>query len=120
LRGLAWVPPPNVTRATLEATDAHLEAALDRMRRARMDRPDAALIVDEFSHNARMARVACQMGLLLLAKDTGPAARARLAPAFAAILAEHRRVWLARNRPGGLTDSLRVLETRWAECRQQV
>lgn len=118
--GFAWVPPPNVTRATLEATDAHLEAALDRMRRARMDRPDAALIVDEFSHNARMARVACQMGLLLLAKDTGPAARARLAPAFAAILAEHRRVWLARNRPGGLTDSLRVLETRQAECRQQV
>ena len=70
--------------------------------------------------NARMARVACQMGLLLLAKDTGPAARARLAPAFAAILAEHRRVWLARNRPGGLTDSLRVLETRRTECRQQV
>jgi len=117
--GFSCVLPRNVTRATLEAADTHLETTLDRMRHARMDRPDAALIVDEFSHNVNMARAACQMGLLLLANDTGPTALARLAPAFETIVSEHRRVWLARNRPGGLSDSLRVLEDRLALIRSR-
>jgi hypothetical protein len=30
-------------------------------------------------------------------------------PTMARIIAEHRRLWLARNRPGGLADSCRVL-----------
>ena len=115
--GFAHVLPANVTPATLAAAEAHLESALDRMRGARMERPDAALIVDEFAHNTRMAMTACRMGQLMLAEDSGPTARARLAPDFETIVAEHRRVWSARNRPGGLSDSLRVLETRLEECR---
>ncbi len=118
--GPAAVLPPNVTRDTLDAADAHLAAAVELMRGARMDRPDADLIVEEFTHNAHMARVACQMGRLLLAQDTRPSAWTRLAPELETLMADHRRVWLARNRPGGLSDSLRVLETRLAECRQSV
>jgi hypothetical protein len=109
--------PANVTSATLADAEAHIEGALDRMRGARMDRPDAALILDEFAHNGRMAMTACRMGRLVLAKDIGATALAGLAPAFEKIVAGHRRVWLARNRPGGLPDSLRVLETRLRECR---
>ena len=33
-------------------------------------------------------------------------ARADLADALRPVIAEHERLWLARNRPGGLTDSL--------------
>lgn len=116
--GFATVLPANVTPATLMAAEMHLTAAVDRMRSARMDRPDAALIVEEFAHNARMAIAACRMGRLVLAKDTSQTARGRLVPDFEAILSEHRRVWLARNRPGGLADSLRVLELRLKACRQ--
>ena len=83
-----------------------------------MDRPDAALIVEEFAHNARMAVTACRMGGLLLAKDTSAAARTRLVPDMERILDEHNRLWLARNRPGGLADSRRLFEVRLAECRQ--
>ncbi|MFZ4394243.1 MAG: glycoside hydrolase family 20 zincin-like fold domain-containing protein [Kiritimatiellia bacterium] len=115
--GFAGVLPGNVTPATLMAAETHLASAVDRMRGARMDRPDAALIVEEFAHNARMAMTACRMGRVLLAKDTNRTSRARFAIEFEAILAAHRRVWLARNRPGGLTDSLHMLELRLAECR---
>jgi len=116
-QGFAFAAPANVTPGTLSAAEAHIEAAIARMRDARMERPDADLIREEFAHNARMAATACRLGRLVLAKDAGAAARARLAPDFEAIVAGHRRVWLARNRPGGLADSLRVLETRLAECR---
>lgn len=116
--GFSFAMPARVTSATLDAAEAHLLATVDRLRGARMDRPDAALITEEFAHNARMAVTACRMGQLLLAKDKSARAQARLVPDFAAIVAEHRRVWLARNRPGGLEDSVRVFETRLKECRQ--
>jgi len=118
--GFSCVLPQNVTAATLTAAEEHIESAVARLRGARMDRPDAALIVDEFSHNARMAVTACRMGQRRLAKDTSLGSLTRLAPDFEAIVAEHRRVWLARNRPGGLPDSLRALEARLNECRGAV
>jgi len=115
--GFACALPPNVTPVTLAAAEVHLEATVDLMHGARMARPDAALIVDEFRHNARMAITACRMGQRRLANDTGIGSLRRLAPDFEAIVAEHRRVWLARNRPGGLPDSLRIFEARLNECR---
>jgi hypothetical protein len=115
--GFAYALDRNVTAATLTAAEAHIEDVVQRMRGARMDRPDAALIVDEFAHNARMATVACRMGRLMLAQATGAAARAPLAPDLDRIIAEHTRLWLSRNRPGGLTDSRRLFELRLAECR---
>ena len=114
--GFSCILPANVTPATLADAEAYLASTTDRMRGARMDRPDAALIVDEFAHNARMAATACRMGRLILTKDTGTAGRARLAADLERILSDHSRVWLARNRPGGLSDSRRVLEIRLAEC----
>ena len=90
---------------------------MDRMRGARMDRPDAALIVDEFANNARMAVTGCRMGRLIVSKKLEQQSRSLIAPDIDVIRTEHRRLWLARNRPGGLTDSLRVFETRQADCR---
>jgi hypothetical protein len=115
--GFSCVLPTNVTSATLAAAEAHIEATLSLMRGARMDRPDATLILDEFSHNASMALTACRMGQVRLSNDTSSTSRATLARAFEQIVEEHQRVWLARNRPGGLRDSLCVLETRRRECR---
>jgi len=54
-----------------------------------------------------MLRHACDRGL-----NAPPAA---LAGQMREIVSEHRRLWLARNRPGGLSDSVRVLEQRRQE-----
>ena len=102
--------PP--TAAVFEAVDpeklaaAHglIEQILRPLAGARMDRPDAALIQAEFINAAQMMLHGCDRGLR---KD--PRA---LAEELRAIIAEHRRLWLARNRPGGLADSARRLEQR--------
>jgi hypothetical protein len=116
--GLACALPPNVTAATLVATEAHVLGAIERMCHARLVRPDGALIVEEFAHNARMAVAACRLGRMLREQDTSEHSRAAVAHELELVVSEHRRVWLARNRPGGLEDSLRVIETRLKECRQ--
>jgi hypothetical protein len=75
---------------------AAIEAAMSPLPAACMDRPDAALIRAEFTNAARMMRAGC-------------ACAEGRQPALRKIIAEHRRLWLARNRPGGLADSCRVL-----------
>jgi hypothetical protein len=114
--GLKQKLPEGVTEATLSRTDAHLAAAVAALSGSRMARPDAALVVDEFGVNAGMARHACRLGLALLRGEAGGAAlRRELARDMREIIEARRRVWLARNRPGGLSDSLRVLEARAEE-----
>ena len=83
-------------------------AVLEPLATARIQRADAAVIRDEFANAGRMLRYAC---------DRGQAAPApQLASQLREIIAEHRRLWLTRNRPGGLSDSCRVLEKRLSEA----
>ncbi len=90
---------------TLEA----IEAAAAPLAEARMARPDAALILDEYRHTARLMRHAAQRILLGLGgeHDVSPG---ELAADLDGLLAESRRLWLARSRPGGLADSAARLE----------
>ncbi|MGD0090447.1 MAG: glycoside hydrolase family 20 zincin-like fold domain-containing protein [Planctomycetota bacterium] len=99
-----------VSRAELEAQLAAIDKALSPLGRARMARPDAALIADEFRNAAAMMRQACCYGLACL-ESRAPRCP-ELAPELRRIAGEHRRLWLARNRPGGLADSARRLEKR--------
>ena len=55
-----------------------------------------------------MLRHACRHGAWELDGRRGDAGE--LARAVRGIIEEHRRLWLARNRPGGLPDSVRRLE----------
>jgi hypothetical protein len=66
-----------------------------------MDLPDAALIRDEYALTVR---------LLLLACDRAAGKNAGMNERLAAIIEEYRRLWLARNRVGGLADSVRRLQ----------
>jgi len=97
-----------VSRAELEAKLAAIDKALAPLERARMPRPDAALILDEFRNAAAMMRLACRYGIACL--ESGSPLCPGLAPELRRIRGEHRRLWLARNRPGGLQDSVRRLE----------
>ncbi|MCX6996124.1 MAG: family 20 glycosylhydrolase [Kiritimatiellaeota bacterium] len=93
----------------LEQTARRLDEILAPLDRARLRCSDADLIHDEFASAARMVRHG-------LRRAAGRPAR-ELAGELPDILAEFRRLWLARNRPGGLDDSGRVLEERLREHR---
>ncbi len=109
--GLTGPLPEGVTEATLRETHAHLEVALRHLSATRMCRSDAGLIVDEFTNSGRMAQHACRLGMALARDDIGHAAvRRTLAADMREIIHERQRLWLARNRPGGLPDSLLGLE----------
>jgi hypothetical protein len=86
----------NVTREEFIEAEKRIEQALAPLDAARMDREDADLIRDEIRSAAAMLKFACRLGR----GDFDPQhERPR-------IVAAHQRLWLARNRPGGLADSL--------------
>lgn len=99
---------------------AALSAQLDP---SRMRRPDAQLVVDELRHGARMAIAGANIGAAKHARASG-ASRSRLRASWKriareidALVPEHERLWLARNRPGGLPDSTARLRTLAATLR---
>jgi hexosaminidase len=103
LRDEGVAPPPE-----LMAVARAVDASMASLPQARMNRPDAELICAEFTNAARMLKLACAIGLRAAPQD--------LAAPFAEAVAEHRRLWLTRNRRGGLKDSLAVLERRRRAC----
>jgi hexosaminidase len=102
-----------ITRDEIEETESQLREIDERLQRVRMERLDATLIRHEVSNAIEMLRHACAR------------ARWRINPAnldvktmashLRQIIAEHERLWLARNRPGGMRDSVRRLENRLAD-----
>jgi hypothetical protein len=99
-------------RIDYEAALAAIDAAMQPMALARMRRDDAAQITQEFELTARLLRHACRHGQLLRAADgAGATARRRLLDDdMREIIREYERLWLARNRLGGLGDSVARLE----------
>jgi hexosaminidase len=98
------VPPPNdahpeqsVTAAELDAAEAAIAQAIAPLAGSRSRRIDAATVVAEFQHAAAILQHA--IGL----------AQGGARSQGEELVAEYRRLWLARNRPGGLDDSMR----RW-------
>jgi hypothetical protein len=81
-----------------------------------MARDDAGIIRDEFANAARMMLHACERGTAIL-QGTIDAAEKRdeLASGMRIILGEHRRLWSARNRVGGLQVSESVFDERLQE-----
>lgn len=106
----AYVSPlkPELTidkglRPRLYAALASIDEIMAPLHKARMAVPDAELIKREFAHVAQMLRHGAKRALLQL--DGSTLSPSALAAELDAIIAEHRAVWLARNRPGGLDDS---------------
>lgn len=80
----------------------------------RMTRPDADIIRDEFALSGMMLRHGCNRGLLAVnhPKMRSPS---EMRLDLTEIVTEYRRIWLLRNRPGGLSDSVRRLEVMMQE-----
>ena len=100
----------------LERTLEYVDRAMASLSQARMARPDAELIADEFRNAAALLRHACRLGIARLHTENGEIAaipagtRRALASELEGIVAEYRRLWLSRNRLGGLADSVGRME----------
>jgi hypothetical protein len=93
-----------LTKANLEKTLNYIDEVTAALDDARPNRPDADLIRREFRWAADMLRHACRRGIWSLGQDDF-AMRQQLAQHAAQLQTEHRQIWLARNRSGGLSDS---------------
>ncbi len=72
----------------------------------RMTRPDADVIRSEVLLTAQLLRHACHRALAVTRGDASGGNYENLAVELKEIMAEYRRLWLIRNRVGGLNDSM--------------
>ena len=106
-----------INHHTVDTALDHIDKVMSSISQARMDRDDASLVVDEYLNAAAVMRHAGHMAKARI--DAGgviasaPAStKAELASELEPIIKEHRRLWMARNRAGGLQDSAWRME-RW-------
>jgi hexosaminidase len=97
------------------AVDADLDALEARLARSGARRPDADLLAAELRNAMALVRVLTADARARLdvggaLGSVGAPARAGLADALRPVISEHERLWLARNRPGGLRESRAWLE----------
>jgi hypothetical protein len=92
---------------------AAIERAAAPLKRARMARPDAALVSAEFENAVRLALHGCRRGLLALETSSRRtiSMKRELDRDLKGIIASHRRLWHARNRPGGFRESVGRMES---------
>jgi hypothetical protein len=95
----------DVTVGQYEHAEQAIGKSMARIGEARIFRADARLIADELHNAAAMLRYACEHGITLRDSRAVPERTSQLAQDLRRIVEEHRRLWLARNRPGGLDDS---------------
>jgi hypothetical protein len=100
-----------LTSETLEQTQDYIEQLISSLPRAQSQRSDAALLLEEFRWVAQMLGLACRLGKARLADGIQPlSAMAQpegqlIGRELKTLIEVHERLWLRRNRPGGLKDS---------------
>jgi hexosaminidase len=104
-------PTAGITDAELASVEVQTGDALDGLGRARIARSDGSLVLDELRNAAALVSLLCHDGRARLAGDgtlaSVPAStRRELAAEMVHVIDAHRELWLARNRPGGLNDSV--------------
>jgi len=104
-----------LTDDDLLVADETIVGAMEGLGRARSERSDAALIVDELTTSASLLRILVADARARLTVDgriesVPKKVRGQLAHGIDEILVRHRELWQARNRPGGLVDSVTRLE----------
>jgi len=97
-------------RQSLLRSLAAIDRALAPLDASRMECADGELVASEFRNAAALLRHLCRAGLWRMERKAKEGCA--LARELRSILGEHRRLWLARNRPGGLSDSCKRLEER--------
>ena len=104
-----------ITAEELDAVERRLAAARDAIDRARPRRPDAVQLADELHWTIDVMALLVDDARARIAGDGSvgsvpEAQRAEFADRVDTIIDRHRALWLARNRPGGLADSVAWLD----------
>jgi len=115
------------TESTVEGFERALDRLNDleaRLEEARMSIDEADLVLDEFRNGIALARHACHLAVSRIeagravVSELPDEARRKLAADLEPIVEEYRRLWLIRNRPGGLEDSAGRFENLLAQYKQ--
>ena len=107
-----YYPDQDPTQQMKETLDA-IDAIMAPLAEAQMQRPDADLIRQEFSWAADMLRHACHRAIWVWSQMDGDEDRTlkqRLLSDAQELIAAYKRIWHARNRPGGFVDSVARME----------
>jgi hypothetical protein len=111
MKGERAIEPRDLSAPALAEARQWIDASCSRLSEARMARPDAALIQEEYANTVRLLHYGCDRAQALLEgllKDDRAMARANAELRLA--IADYRRLWVRRNRIGGLDDSVGRLE----------
>jgi hypothetical protein len=112
--------PDSLSEPKAEAARKHVESIETQLQNARMARSDAELIIREYRNSIRMLLHACKRAKAVFSGNISKQRmRNSLADDMRIILGEHRELWVARNRVGGLQDSTRELENRLSEYTEE-
>ncbi len=117
-------PMQRVREGGFDDTSAQLVATLARFDATGMRRADAALVVDEYACAVEMSGIGAAIGGAKFARTTAAspqrvrAAYKRAAKRLDAVVPGFERTWLARNREGGMSDSVARLRKLAAELRK--
>jgi hypothetical protein len=95
----------NVSTMEYAAAETRVAEIMSRLGSARMINPDLTLVHEELIFVGHMMSHASRRGAYLKG-DEGRIPAAEMARDLQQIIETHRKVWLARNRPGGLSDSV--------------
>jgi hexosaminidase len=100
-----------LTEEELDALEDRLEQARRSLDHARSGRPDAALLADETRFSIDLVELLVDDAQVRMDGDgtlgsVAEDARDELARRLAELTRRYRELWLSRNRPGGLEDSL--------------
>jgi hypothetical protein len=104
-----------LTADDLERVEAAIDTSVESVAVSAMSRADADQITAEVRASADLVLLMCDDARARLTGDgtirsVAEPVRAALAARLAPMVEEHRRLWLARNRPGGLDESVEMLE----------
>ncbi|WP_430812687.1 MULTISPECIES: beta-N-acetylhexosaminidase [unclassified Carboxylicivirga] len=105
-----------VSKKNTLATLSFIQQQLNILEQAPMSCADAKIVRMETRQAAQLAMHACHLALAKLATPDGlfksiPAdEKKKLRSELKTLITEHRRIWLLRNRPGGLKDSAAKME----------
>ena len=100
---------PALNPHLLQQCIEEIQTITEKLGNEKMQRMDAPLIRQEIELTASMLRHACWRGLLA-AEHPGAPTKQALNAHLQEILSLYRSIWLQRNRPGGLADSIGRLE----------
>ena len=96
----------SISEESLAQALEEIDATIELIDGTKIQTPDAKLIKREFELAAKLMRLACWRGMAALEETDFSK---QYASDIASAVQEYKEVWLSRNRPGGLDESVTAL-----------